>query len=55
MMMRPVVVLTALGIASPVWGQAAAAYDPQGVHVDAKGVLRSRSVDPEEGWSCSRP
>ncbi len=27
--------------------QAAAAYDPQGVHVDPQGVLRSRSVDPD--------
>ena len=27
--------------------QAAAAYDPVGVHVDAQGVLRSRSVDPD--------
>lgn len=27
--------------------QAAAAYDPQGVHVDAKGVLRSRTVDAD--------
>jgi len=26
---------------------AAAAYDPQGVHVDAQGVLRSRSTDPD--------
>ena len=34
-------------LGGPVWGQAAAAYDPQGVHVDAKGVLRSRSVDPD--------
>lgn len=25
----------------------AAAYDPQGVHVDAEGVLRSRTVDPD--------
>jgi hypothetical protein len=33
--------------ASPAFGQAAAAYDPQGVHVDALGVLRSRSVDPD--------
>jgi hypothetical protein len=32
---------------SPVWGQAAAAYDPQGVHVDARGVLRSRTTDPD--------
>ena len=28
-------------------GQAAAAMDPQGVHVDAKGVLRSRTTDPD--------
>src|SRR6185295_3173174 len=27
--------------------QAAAAYDPVGVHVDARGVLRSRSVDAD--------
>ncbi|HYE99972.1 MAG TPA: hypothetical protein VEJ18_13720, partial [Planctomycetota bacterium] len=25
----------------------AAAYDPQGIHVDPDGVLRSRSVDPD--------
>ncbi len=47
MVMRPFVLLAVLGIASPLFGQAAAAYDPQGVHVDAKGVLRSRSVDPD--------
>jgi len=27
--------------------QAAGAYDPQGVHVDAQGVFRSRTVDPD--------
>lgn len=27
--------------------QAAGAYDPQGVHVDPAGVLRSRTVDPD--------
>ena len=27
--------------------QAAGAYDPTGVHVDAQGVLRSRTVDPD--------
>ena len=27
--------------------QAAAAYDPVGIHVDAQGVLRSRSVDAD--------
>jgi hypothetical protein len=27
--------------------QAAAAYDPVGIHVDAQGVLRSRSTDPD--------
>jgi len=47
MLMRPVVILLVLGAALPLWGQAAAAYDPQGVHVDAKGILRSRSVDPD--------
>jgi hypothetical protein len=47
MVMRSFVVLSALAAALPLWGQAAAAYDPQGVHVDAKGVLRSRSVDPD--------
>ena len=36
-----------LGGGGMAWGQAAAAYDPQGVHVDAKGVLRSRSTDPD--------
>lgn len=36
-----------LAMAAPAWGQAAAAYDPQGVHVDARGVLRSRSIDPD--------
>src|SRR6185503_13748042 len=47
MVMRSFAVLSALAAALPLWGQAAAAYDPQGVHVDAKGVLRSRSVDPD--------
>jgi hypothetical protein len=47
MILRPLVLLAVLGLASPLFGQAAAAYDPQGVHVDAKGVLRSRSVDPD--------
>src|SRR5213078_2275758 len=51
MMMRLFVALAILA-GAPVpkmreGGQAAAAYDPQGVHVDAKGVLRSRSVDPD--------
>ena len=27
--------------------QAAGAYDPQGVHVDPQGVLRSRTIDPD--------
>ena len=36
-----------LAAAAPVWSQAAAAYDPQGVHVDAKGVLRSRTTDSD--------
>jgi hypothetical protein len=31
----------------PAFGQGAAALDPQGVHVDAKGVLRSRTTDPD--------
>lgn len=42
-----VVVLASLLGAGRSWSQAAAAYDPQGVHVDAKGVLRSRTVDPD--------
>ena len=37
--------LLVLGACAPAWGQAAAAMDPQGVHVDAKGVLRSRTTD----------
>ena len=37
-----------LASAPAAWAQAgAAAYDPQGVHVDAQGVLRSRTVDPD--------
>jgi hypothetical protein len=47
MMMRLLAPLVLLAAASPLFSQAAAAYDPQGVHVDAKGVLRSRSVDPD--------
>ena len=39
--------LASLLAAGRAWPQAAAAYDPQGVHVDAKGVLRSRTVDPD--------
>ena len=27
--------------------QAAGAYDPQGVHVDPQGVLRSRTIEPD--------
>jgi hypothetical protein len=38
-------VLLAAG-AGPAAGQAGA-YDPQGVHVDALGVFRSRTVDPD--------
>jgi hypothetical protein len=34
-------------IAGPAFGQAAAAYDPVGVNVDPKGVLRSRTTDPD--------
>ena len=52
-------ILAALQLtARPAWGQAAAAYDPQGVHVDAKGVLRSRSTDSDprlaELWKNAR-
>ncbi len=41
------VLLAILGLVGRSWGQAAAAYDPQGVHLDAQGVLRSRTVDPD--------
>ena len=36
-----------LACAAPAWAQFAAGYDPVGVHVDAAGVLRSRSVDAD--------
>jgi uncharacterized protein DUF1598 len=45
MVMRRAALLLLLG--APAWGQAAGAYDPQGVHVDAKGVLRSRTTDSD--------
>jgi hypothetical protein len=45
--MRWTTVLILFAAGSPAFGQAAAAYDPQGVHVDARGVLRSRTVDPD--------
>jgi hypothetical protein len=47
MMMSRWTVVLFFSSVSPVWGQAAAAYDPQGVHVDARGVLRSRTTDPD--------
>jgi hypothetical protein len=47
MMMSRWTVVVIFAAVSPVWGQAAAAYDPQGVHVDARGVLRSRTTDPD--------
>jgi hypothetical protein len=43
---RAILVLMLAGTL-PAWGQGAAAYDPQGVHVDARGVLRSRTTDPD--------
>jgi uncharacterized protein DUF1598 len=39
--------LAALLAGGRAWPQGAAAYDPQGVHVDAKGVLRSRTTDAD--------
>ena len=40
------------------WAQGAAAYDPQGVHVDAEGVLRSKTVDSDprlaELWKSAK-
>ena len=47
MSMRCAILVAMAAVAGPAFGQAAAAYDPQGVHVDAKGVLRSRTVDPD--------
>jgi hypothetical protein len=47
MAMRQMALLLALAAGGPAWGQAAAAYDPQGVHVDANGVLRSRTTEPD--------
>src|SRR5688572_25353210 len=56
--LRRAALLLLLGAAAPAWGQAAAAMDPQGVHVDAKGVLRSRTTDPDprlaELWKNAR-
>ncbi len=43
---RLAVPVLVLGCASGAWAQAGA-YDPQGVHVDALGVFRSRTVDPD--------
>jgi hypothetical protein len=45
--MRCAVLVLMLAGSPPAWGQAAAAYDPQGVQVDARGVLRSRTTDPD--------
>ncbi|MBI3855523.1 MAG: DUF1598 domain-containing protein [Planctomycetes bacterium] len=48
MRLRGAAILILIGASLPAWGQgAAAAYDPQGVHVDARGVLRSRTTDPD--------
>jgi hypothetical protein len=47
MSMRQMALLLALAAGGPAWGQAAAAYDPQGVQVDANGVLRSRTSEPD--------
>ncbi len=47
MTMRRLAPLLLVATSRAAWGQAAAAYDPQGVHVDAAGVLRSRTVDPD--------
>lgn len=41
-----VLVLTA-ALGRPAAPQAAGAYDPQGVYLDAQGVLRSRTTDPD--------
>ena len=47
MLVRRTALLLLLAASAPAWGQGAAALDPQGVHVDAKGVLRSRTTDPD--------
>jgi hypothetical protein len=47
MPLRRAILVLLLARTAPAWGQAAAAYDPQGVHVDARGVLRSRTTDPD--------
>jgi hypothetical protein len=47
MFLRRTALLLLLSAGAPAWGQGAAALDPQGVHVDAKGVLRSRTTDPD--------
>jgi hypothetical protein len=48
MIIRVVIGLLLFSSAGRAWAQAgAAAYDPTGVHVDAQGVLRSRTVDPD--------
>ena len=46
--------LLILACACPAWGQAAGAYDPVGVYLDADGVLHSRTTDPDPRLSLLR-